>query len=132
MSLELHLSIYPRARNQDKARNAIARVQKRLPIKLRVKNIERNYQDKSTFRVDCTVPLRGKSPQNALYESLCICQNISICWVLFGPEKRTDGHWEFHAHALEHQIGVQGIKYAAFTISDGPIPELIVLNVPDG
>lgn len=128
MSLKLHLSVYPRARTIDSARKAIARVQKRLPKKMTIKSIERNYQDRSTFRVDCTIRLGGSSPPDALFESMEICQNISISWLLFGPEKRIDGHWQFHGYARE-PMEVQGIKYAVFGISDGPIPEEITVKI---
>jgi len=129
--MNLHLSIYPRARNIDKARKAIDRVQERLSRQMTIKNIERNSQDKSTFRVDCTIPLNGESAESVLFESLQICQTIAACWLLFGPEKRIDGHWEFHGHAQEHQMQMQGIKYAAFGISDGPIPEIIEVPVEE-
>jgi hypothetical protein len=130
VKIKLHLSIYPRARNIDKARKAIVRVQERLTKDLKVNNIEKNISDESTFRVDCTIPLESNSLAEALYESLEMCQNIAIAWLVFGPEKRFDGHWQFHATAYE-PMNVQGIKYVGFEISDGPIPQVITVNADE-
>ena len=134
MALKLQLSIYPRARNVAVAKKALVRFQRLVPKKIIVKTIERNYQDKSTFRIDGTVRLRSSLPQDALYESLRLFQKISFCWLVCGPYKRHDRHWQFDVFAEEHQMkaaGVEGFKSIAYGISPGTIPEEITIRIKE-
>ena len=116
MFSSIELTIHLRVKTKEKGERVLGWFKKAFKREVTIVNFERNHDDPDLFRVDMTTALGVNTIQEAIFESLRICEPIAMWWTVNGPTEYEGGRWEFIGLAEGAQINIVGVHAAGFTI----------------
>ena len=74
-------------------------------------NCERCWKDRTLFQVEFTSPLYVETISEAIFLTLCTCNNLHLNWNVTGPFGYDDGLWEFRGYTMNYAQGIESVGF---------------------
>ena len=119
MFKEIAWTLFIEAQSKPEAEKVLERFEKAIGSGVECSEFAPYWKDESLFRVVGVSSLGAQDVAVALFETLQICYQVCVRWVLTPPQEHEGNKWEFHGS--EHaQTGtrIPGLKLVSFHVDN--------------